>query len=350
MSEKYMIGTKYYRTNPDSKAKVPIILRLKKQEGERLFFDLGGYDVNLTQEEFRTMITSEELVLEHNDVYTRRFEYFTIPIKQIWQRIGDITDEFVKFRVLNIGVKMSLSELKSNYIRLIPDGFFTIANITYPQSYTEEKGFDVLCTLHNKNDKFPSVICRQDVTDIFQYTESNHRIQIGLSISQRSCPKGVNFSSFLYSEGVKDFRAVAVYLEDTINSILKYVGPLNKYNATLHRLKEKYQGTKFFGGFDNIYDLLVNNGFYEDFKDLFKVTTYPFIQLDHSVMTPQETAMFNKILGTKTKSVMTNIVYCPYTRDIDLDNIQSRYLLVNSGDNKKSDIFVVTFDEQKLPV
>ena len=71
MSGKFLVGTRFYRF--PTKTDIPDIIRLKKQEGETLFFDDGGYYTTLTNEEFQNMLSTEDLVKVKGKRYCRTF-------------------------------------------------------------------------------------------------------------------------------------------------------------------------------------------------------------------------------------------------------------------------------------
>lgn len=348
MSEKFLVGTKFYRHIGDSP--VPDVIRLKKQEGDTLFFSDGGYTTTITKEEYRSMIKAGDLYHDHDMEFIRRFSYFGTDIRQKWELLSDdFTEatsnyEYLRFKVSNIGMKMSINELKKNYVRLIPDGFFTISNAQYPINNGADTGFDVMCTLHRKNENTPSLICRQDIIDVFTFTNSENIVPIGLSVSKRTCPKNMDFSVFMYSTKAETFKCTAVYLDDSINTILKFVSPLGKYNATMRKLFDKYSGTKFVGCQSNIYDLLVKTGFYEGFKEVFGILTYPF-KLDPSryTFTEGETKLFNSHIRLPGKKSLKNLVYFPYDRGIDTDRIGSRYLFVRTGEEPDGELYIVSY-------
>ena len=356
MSENlFMIGTKFYRHI--GKTEVPDIIRLKKQENNTLYFNNGAYEATITKKELYELIFSEEFIeFETDKKFFRIFDYFGTQVKQTWElvseidnRIDDIDHDFVKFKVENIGLKMTVDELKKNYTRLIPDGFITISNIDYLVNEGKERGFDVLITLNKEKDTVPSVICRQDVIDVFQYHNDSSYIPIGLSISRKACPNNMDYSAFMYAENIKNFKAVAVYLDDSINTVLKYVGGLSRYNSTMQKLKQKYRNTRMMGCNDNIYDLLLKTSFPADFYDTFGVISYPFaLDMSRSVMNEQETRMINSILRPESLSKMTNIVYCPYDRGIDISKIDSKFILVNTGSVAKANIFILTFELEEV--
>lgn len=340
---KFMVGTKFYRHI--GVTEVPEIIRLRFEEGNILYFENGGYEATITKEEYEKMVQAKELNNICENEFNRRFDYFGYTMNQKWTCINSITDDFIKFKVDGIGIKMTYRELMDNYIRLIPDGFFTISNISYPINEGKERGYDVFCTLHKGKETQPYVICRQDIADVFKYSSSEKMINIGLSISRRTCPKNMDFEVFSYSENIKDFKAVAIYLDDSISTIFKYIGSINRYNLTLRRLRDKYNGTNMVGCTDNLYDMLHKNGFYNDFKETFGVFTYPFaLDMSRSIMNDRETNMFNSIIKIPGIKRMTNLIYCPYDKGIDMDEIDKNHLLINIGDDKHSEVFIVIYD------
>ena len=71
--EKFMVGTKFYRIG---KSEVPEIIRLKKQEGINLYFNMGGYTTYLTQDEFDNMKSLRELIHIKGSIFIRNIDYF----------------------------------------------------------------------------------------------------------------------------------------------------------------------------------------------------------------------------------------------------------------------------------
>ena len=345
MSGKFLVGTRFYRF--PTKTDIPDIIRLKKQEGETLFFDDGGYYTTLTNEEFQNMLSTEDLVKVKGKRYCRTFDYFGSPIKQTWEMdpYSNPEDLFIRFKVCIVGVKMSIKELRKAYVRLTPDGFFTISNVDYPINNSKERGFDVLCTLNLSSNTEPYVVCRQDTVDVFKFTNDNKMIPIGLSVSRESCPRNMDFNVFLYSDNVYDFKTTAVYMEDSLKDVLKYVSPLTKYDATMKKLYDRYKNTAMTGCFDNVYDLLLKNGFYEDFKRAFGVWTYPFdIDLTRCNLNEQEENMLNAAIKLKNGRRMVNVVYCPFERGMDLKKYNDNYIIVNNGTDKITSPFVFSYE------
>ena len=336
-----MVGTKFYKLNHNSG--YPEVIRLKKQEKENLTFISGGYEAYLTNEEFMKMISSEELIKVKNEEFKRILHYPDGDHVQVWNLIGDISDVFIKFKINAVTTHLTLSYLIDNYVRITPNGFLTISNITYPIG--DDTGFDVLCTVHKGTEKIPSIICRQDVFNVFTYSSNQLTTAIGISIPRKACPKNMDFGSFMYSDKVYNFKAVAVYLDDTVNTILKFVGSISKYNVTMRKLYDKYRGTQFVNCKSNIYDLLIENGFYDDFKELFGVFTYPFtIDPSRSTMTDQELKLLNSAINLGRGKKIANVKYSPYDLNIDTDMIDRNFIFVSTGDNKISDIFIISYD------
>lgn len=343
MKESFMIGTKFYRNVDDTS--VPEVIRLKKQENDVLYFNNGGYSITLVNEDFREMIASNSLVLDKGNKYFREFKYFGNDLKQLWIMENDPSDFFVKFTVENIGYKMSIDELKKNYTRLIPDGFFTISNIDYPINYNKDRGFDVLCTLNKGKNTVPDVICRQDIIDVFRFSNDSKYVPIGVSVPRKACPSNMDYQTFMYAENINDFRAVAFYIGDSIDSILKYASPINRYNATMKKLHKKYKDSKMVGCNTTVRDLMVKTGFHQDLFEVMGITPYPFaIDLSRATMTEREEMLLNKIIGVGDKSHIANVVYAPYDKTVDIDKIDSKHIFINAGTEFKPDIFALFYD------
>lgn len=343
--DKFLIGTKFYRVGDSG---IPEIIRLKKQIDNVVFFNTGGFNTYLTQDEIENMISAGEFKIKSDNKFIRIIKYFNNTINQVWEVISDSKEDmYVKFKVENIGVSMTLKELKENYIRLVPDGFMAISNIKYPIDNGEDEGFDVLVTLNKFGNDIPEIICRQDCIDVFKYSNSSMQIPIGISIPKIACPSNMNYLDFLYSRDCINFKSTAVYLDDSLNTVLKYIGSLNKYNGTMKRLKEKYSKTQMVGCNDNIYDLLINTGFYADYQSVFGVFTFPFgIDTNRSEFNNGELRLLNSVVNNSTNKIITQASYCPYDKCIDMKDIDSKHLLINTGNVKESDIFIIAYEEE----
>lgn len=344
MTEKFVIGTKFYKV---PKSGVPEIIRLKKQEGSILTFNLGGYKTYLTQDEITKMYLYNEFIHDDVKTWTRVIDYFGYEIEQKWNQISESDEDlFVKFEVGSIEVKMTIQELKDNYVRLMPDGFFTISNVTYPTKDSKNEGYDVMMTIHKPGEKIPSIICRQDCADIFNVSSNAYGIPIGVSIPREACPKNMNYLDFMYSKECNNFKSIAIYIDDSIDTILKYAGSLNRYNSNLRKISNKYQGTRFKGCSDSVKALIDKTGFAEDIKSVFGIYNFPFgLDCNRSKMNDTEIMMLNKIVKPESVKQIIEVNYCPYDKAIDTDKLGLKHMFINIGDPKKSDVFIIVYKE-----
>lgn len=345
--EKFMIGTKFYRIGESG---IPEIIRLKKQEENVLYFNTGGYNVYLTQDEKKKMHDALELKPNGGKNFSRFINFFGNWIEQAWTMMSDTEDgDYVKFKVENIGVSMTVQELKDNYIKLVPDAFMTISNITYPINDEKETGFDVMVTLNRFEENVPEVICRQDSVDIFRFSNSQLAIPIGISIPKIACPQNMNYLDFLYSKECKNFKSTAVYLDDSLDTVLKYFGSLNKYDNTMRKLKEKYKNTRMMGCNSSVRELLIKTGFYADFQTVFGTYNFPFsIDTSRSEFNASELRLLNSVINNSNNKVITEAHYCPYDRGINIEELETKHVLINTGDPKESDVFLVAYIESEI--
>lgn len=346
MIEKFMIGTKFYKV-PESG--IPVIIRLKKQESNTLYFNMGGYTTYLTQDEIISMLKVVEFKHEETKEWIRYIDFFGYQIEQKWTQLSESDeDKFVKFKIEDTFVKMTINELKENYIRLMPDGFFTISNVTYHMKDSDEKGFDVMVTVHKPGEKIPSIICRQDCMDVFHVSNNTYAIPMGISIPKDACPKNMNYLDFMYSDECNNFKSISIYIDDDIDTILKYTGSLNKYNNTMRKLYEKYKYTRFKECRQSVKELLTTTGFIEDLKSMFGIFNFPFgLDMNRSELNDSELMMINKLVKPNSSKQFIEANYCPFDKAIDTDELGVNHLFINIGDPKKVDLFILAYKESE---
>lgn len=345
-NEKFMIGTKFYKHD---RSCVPVVIRLKKQEGNVLYFNMGGYTTYLTQDEIIDMHLYATFRRDTDKYWYRDIDFFGTEVEQKWTMLSENDeDKFVKFKVEDTFVKMTIDELKNNYIRLMPDGFFTISNVTYPMKDSKDKGFDVLVTVHLPGEKIPSIICRQDCADVFHVSNNTYAIPMGISIPRDACPKNMNYLDFMYSDECNNFKSVAIYIDDDIDTILRYTGSLNKYNDTMKKLYNKYQYTRFKECRKSVKELLTTTGFIEDLKSVFGIFNFPFgLNMNRSEMNENELRLINKLVKPNSAKQFIEANYCPFDKSIDTDELGVNHLFINIGDPKKMDLFILAYKESE---
>lgn len=347
MNEKFMIGTVFYKV-PESY--IPIRLRLKKQDGNILYFNMGGYTTYLTQDEIMSMLKNIEFRHDTPKTWYRTINYFGTEIDQKWTQLSESDeDKYVKFKIEDTFVKMTVDELKNNhYVRLMPDGFFTISNVTYPQEKSKEKGFDVLITVHKPGERVPDIICRQDCMDVFHVSNNTYAIPMGISIPKDACPKNMNYLDFMYSDECNNFKSVAIYVDDDIDTILRYVGSLNKYNDTIKKLYNKYQHTRFKECTQSVKELIAKTGFAEDLKSMFGIFNFPFgLDMNRSELNDKELLLVNKLVKPNSDKQFIEANYCPFDKAINTHELGIRHLFLSVGDPKKTDLFILAYKESE---
>ena len=331
---KYLPGTRFY-SYPDN-SDLPLVIRLKKESINELSFICGGVTECLNQSQIEHMGGSDDWRMsgenEYGDIFWRHVHIAGMNFYQKWVPASDDTKMYVLYEVEKIHCSIETKNLEKYFIKLSPDGFITVSNIFY-KTDADPNGFDVLVTLHVGNDRTPFAICRQDVVDVFNYKTDGSTIPIGTSVSRATCPKNLDLMNFMYSERVKDFKASAYYADDDLRSMMKYIGSLNRYNATLHKLHDKYEGSQMKGCSNNLFELLEDKHFIGEFKIANKIRTWPFyIDLDNDELSDDAVGEFNKLFNTKARA----IEYLPYSREIDLNALgdNCRTVLCTAGEGK----------------
>ena len=217
---------------------------------------------------------------------------------------------------------------------------------------------DVLVCLHKRKEienQLPYAVCRQCIQDIFieqTILKNTNLTTVGCSVSKDSLPANADFNAVLVYEKLRWMVISAVYLDDSLDSIAKYIFPginIKKFDNVLTRTKEwsiiNLPNTRGFS--DSVYDLLNTNKFMNDFRTAFDTLILDFnIEKDLSSSTGYQMFLYKEQLDifkkqlTNNKITMTYIM--PYSKQIDLDDIQRNYVLAQSKDN--DDIFIIGYD------
>ena len=245
----------------------------------------------------------------------------------------------------------------TKFVVLNPDGFLTFSIVDMNKT---NKVKDVLVCLHKRNetaDQLPYAVCRQCMQDIFieqTILKTTNITTVGCSISKDSIPTNADYNAVLVYEKLRWMVITAVYLDDSLNSIAKYIFPginIKKFDQVLLRTKEwaKINMMNTRGFSDSVYDLLKDNRFINDFRTAFDTLILDFnIDKDLSSSTGYQMFLYKEQLDIFRKQLCNNkitITYVmPYSKEIDLDEIQRNYVLAQSKDN--DDIFVIGYDLQ----
>lgn len=351
-NEKYMAGLKFYRY-PESngfQSPIPEVLRLIKQESENLTFNFGGYKTYITIDDFNTAIDHNLLIHLKDNEYEYIYKFSKEAYAQKWILHGDLKkDIFIEFFVTNMKKTISLSELKdAEYTKLTPDGFVTLGCPHYIDEATNQKNKSVMLTVHKYGSNIPTIVCRPDAVDIFRAPSmaQTFNMPMGVCVSTTTLPKGMNILQFMCAEKITGFKSAAIYIDDGLNTIMKYLSPINKYNAAIRRIYDSYSQTPgLIFNSTNLHQLFVDTGLYDEIRTMFGLFPYPFaMDTRSSKMTDILGKNFSRII-TGDMGKYTNIEYCPYDKTIDLSQINRPHMLINTGDQFDPNIFLVTYDE-----
>lgn len=249
---------------------------------------------------------------------------------------------------------INFDKLTSDYNMLSPDGYVVFLNVEL------QNGFhDVIVTFKNsnnirENNGLPDVICRQMVSDIFTNMTkdpNSDEMMIGISISQDTCPAGMDFNMFFACSKIINSEFIAVYLDDTLDDILRCLyTSIGKYNATLNKLKDGLDAVKrtsvpgmpkFIGYVDNLKDLLTTNNFMADLRRSYQIVEVPFEIKEAESLDDLNTVFLEKELGFNISA--TYLV--KYTREINLNSIKRKYVLISSKTDNFSNVYIVGLDK-----
>lgn len=250
----------------------------------------------------------------------------------------------------NDGKKKSITYeyLIENYKMLKADGMliFTIVSVGAAN--------DVMVALKDFariGDPLPYAVCRQSIHDFFG--EHNNKMSVGVSVSQDTCPANIDFRSVMICEPTKNpyTKSVLVYLDDTLEEILKFIRP-TKFDNTLVSLKEEAKKEleaqryvldgNILGYCTTLKELLTMNNFMYDFRKCFNIMEVPF-HIDSS----RDTLNAENVLYLE-KEFKANIMetyMIKYTKEIDLKTIKRDYCLITSAADQYKEVYIVGYDK-----
>lgn len=306
----YFIGSKYYRYISDTELEVLRISRIKNEN--QVVAIKNVYKTDKTPELINK--TTWDVPLED----TISFEY------------------------------LSIKDLKENYTKLLSDGLMIFNIITIGDME------DVVVTLMRREDinngiQVPYVICRQNVKDFHDYLIKADwgKTCVGSCISQDTIPNGCDFRAMLTADNVVCSNIVNVYIDDTLEDILKFVNTLN-YDDCLKRIYElatKHAQTFNYpmpdGYCKTLVKLLEDNAFMDDFNRGFGLIKFP------TVLDFKDNRLFDEdlqVLSDLTGKLYLGHFICAYDKTIDLSRISYDYILIKDLSDK---IYIMIYGESK---
>lgn len=255
--------------------------------------------------------------------------------------------EIKNLKLKNTITKMTKADIDAA-IKLRPDGVFTIAKV--------KNGImdDVFISLNTPDrGTTPYCVCRQNVKDLFEVmmTGDLNNSSVGLCISQDTVPSNVNYNDMLQATEVLASTVIEVYMDDTLNSIMKLIYNIKKYDDTLfkiyseastHARKFRYHMPQ--GYCLSVRELLVNNEFMRDFDKAFNIITlseYTITSLKKYIgdtKIPED--VLARIEQATGREINSQYYLMPFTKEIILSDVKTEYNLIRDFND---DIYLLTY-------
>lgn len=256
--------------------------------------------------------------------------------------IDEIKNKVKYFDKYNNRCSMQYTDLITNYKMLRADAIITFSIVEVGEVP------DVIVALKKVpfDDNIPYAICRQSIYDFFtnNMRKNDNVIYVGVCASQDTCPSDINFLDLLQCTDLKYNRPIVVYLDDTLDDILRLFNH-KRYNNALRMLHQKsadyFEGKLALGYNDTLVNLLKNNNFMYDFRKCFGIIQLPFeINEDYEALSNENIVFLENEL--KVNIMETYLIR--YTKEIDLKSIKRDYVLVSSAADDYSKIYIVGYD------
>ena len=238
--------------------------------------------------------------------------------------------------------KMTFKEARS-YNILAPDGLLLFCT----PKVADDTDVAVVLTQFPKsgismktNECEPYAICRQLAVDVFSTIANGGNMAYGISVSIDTCPSNLDFKIFFDNENIGYKKNVAVYLDDTLDTILNLVDQ-HKFDSILESLHNKYHA--IFGGFSKrLKELLEENKFMYDFRRCFDILEVPF-SIDGSIdfLSDINTQYLMSTLGIQ----IIDTYMVKYSKEIDTREFNREYILVTSAADNHDSVYIVCFDK-----
>lgn len=229
---------------------------------------------------------------------------------------------------------MTKTEFKT-YTKLRPDGYisFSVANL-------EDGIKDVIVMFFRKQDMaqlIPFAVCRMNIYDMFTnvINKEDGILYIGCSVNQDSCPADIDFNLTRACNGTEKDDVIAVYIEDTLDSILHLVNSV-PYDDVLYTLSAGYVPDKTRGVCSTLRELLEQNHFIDDVYYGFNELPVQFKYI------PEVAGDLIHAVEDVIKHEMINPVWVKFDRDIDISKIKDKYLIIRDIEDN---LFIVSYVE-----
>ena len=242
-------------------------------------------------------------------------------------------DKFIVYDDNKEEYTLNAEEIKK-YTKLKPNGFISITCVGL------EKGLrDVIVSYYKREDidkegKIPYVICRQNIIDVFNI---GSRDVIGATVSQATCPKGIDFKTLILAKSIESIENISYYVGDSLDDVLYPVNTLNADDLLKeNKAKADMEEDTPPGFCTSVRELLETNQFM--FEVLFANNIYQVphvIEIDEEGKVDEKTALvINKLFND-----IPDPSIIPYTLDIDRSKIERDYYILS---DKEYNLFILT--------
>lgn len=321
---KFMNGTKFYRYLEGQS--IPEIIRLRKtDENGTMHFTGGGYTLVLDRDEYNK--------IWKNELYCSTPTKINTPLNGCkYRRKVEPHNAFITLsneaskmlvEVESYSLAMSTEDLVEKYIKLVPDGMITASKVHINGQN------DVVITLHRDDEQLPYAVCRQNIVDIFSPPQPDLTV-LGVSVSVDTCPSNANIVQFLAADETLVFKAMAVYKDDSLTRILRYLGNKKPFDTALKQYLMDIEAVDSFiiGTCSNLKWLLSANNFMDDFRSCFHVIdTNLEIRVDQEALNIIQADNLSGLIG----DTIADSAIVQYDRTVNMNDIDKKHVIINAN-------------------
>lgn len=252
------------------------------------------------------------------------------------------------------GFKMSFKELLTEYVMLQPHGMVLFSIVGLPNNIK-----DVIVSMfkYPNDDGIPYCVCRQNMIDVHAALVNPNSLEVGCCVSVETVPDGMDYAAVRACDTLDMYTTVAIYLDDTLDDILKCVHKISKYDDVLQTLyqmnrdrlkldvlKEEADKANIYGGWcRTTRDLLINNSFMYDFRRSFGIAEIKDVTIpDCFENSVQLNSVIEEFLSKEYGFYINNSCAFAFDYDIDLDQIDRDFSIIA---DKSDRLFVITYDK-----
>lgn len=242
----------------------------------------------------------------------------------------------------------SLETVNNKWTRLTPDAIMSINAVEHDGL----KDVIVLLFPTKERHKLPAVVCRQNVVDVFCFDPNSSHVTVGCSITEATCPVGIDYESFMHADGETIASTyVAVYNTDIIEGVLEGIR-VTKYDTILRANENKFKqhprmlnSAVTIGWTSSLLEMLKFNRFQTDMYGAFGIVEVPYSLKDPELV-PMD-AMADIILS-ETEDIPAKIYIYRYDKTISLSDIKRKYILctaeVSEREEDDTGVYIVGYD------